>query len=91
MAISLARGARIGAPQADGTLIAGSILGPAFGNGFYCASFAYPDGNRIVCVHRSELVIEPQFASLTEAAEAMRIRDERAVAVRQLKVSRGAF
>lgn len=91
MIASLLRGTRIGAPQPAGTLVPGTIIGPAFGEGFYRVSLMYPDGDRVVCVHRSEIVVEPWFASLAEAAAAMRARDQRVEAGRQLKVAGGAF
>ena len=91
MGASLSCGTRIGAPQPDGTLMPGTIIGPAFGEGFYRVSLREPQGDRIVCIHRSEIVVEPRFASLAEAAAAMRARDQRVEAGRQLKVAGGAF
>lgn len=68
---SLARGTRIRSCQTNGTIVPGVIHGPAFGDDFYCASLAYPEGVRFVCVHRSDVVIEPVFASLRAAAVAL--------------------
>lgn len=71
MARSPVRGTHFRSCQTDGTIVPGVIHGPAFGDGFYCASLAYPEGVRFVCVHRSDVVIEPVFASLRAAAVAL--------------------
>ena len=92
MAAPLPRGTHIGRPLADGTLTMGVILGPAFGEGFYCAELRGPDGPRIVCVHVSEVLVDPVFADLQTAAVALRDLERRAVpAVRTRRVAGGAF
>ena len=78
MAPALPRGTRIGRPCADGSLIPGTILGPAFGGGFYCAELRGSAGSEIVCVHVGEVLVEPVFADLRTAAVALRDLDERA-------------
>lgn len=91
MVALLRYGTRIGQPQPDGTLVIGIIVGPAFGEGFYRVSFAYPDGERISCIHRGEVIVEPWFASLAEAAAALRARVQRAASDRGLRVAGGVF
>jgi|GEM_PF-3134068 len=78
MAALLPRGTRIGHPRADGSLIPGTILGPAFGKGFYRAELRGEGGPRIVCLHVDEVVVEPVFANLRTAAVALRDLDRRA-------------
>lgn len=78
MAAPLPRGTRIGRPRADGSLVPGTILGAAFGEGFYCAELRGGDGLLIVCLHVSEVVVEPVFADLAAAAVALRDLDDRA-------------
>lgn len=91
MAKPLPHGTRIGALQLDGTLAPGTIIGLAFGEGFYRATFADHEGGRITCIHRDEVIIEPRFASLAEAAAAMRARDQRVALDFQLKIAGGGF
>lgn len=78
MAAPLPRGTRIGRPQSDGSLIPGAILLPAFGEGFYCAELSGEAGPEIVCVHVSEILVDPVFVDLQAAAVALRALDERA-------------
>jgi len=78
MAAPLPRGTRIGRPRADGSLVPGTILGPAFGEGFYRVEMRGEDGPRIVCLHVDEFVVEPVFADLRTAAVAMWALDVRA-------------
>lgn len=80
MAAPLPRGARIGRPRSDGSLAPGTVLGPAFGEGFYRVELRGEDGLRIVCLHVSEVVIEPVFADLRTAAVAMWALDVRTTA-----------
>jgi hypothetical protein len=88
---ALPRGTRIGHPRADGSLIPGTILGPAFGDGSYCAELRGEAGPEIVCVHVSEVLVDPVFVDLQAAAVALRALDERAAAsVRPRRVV-GAF
>ncbi|MCJ2067817.1 hypothetical protein MKK75_03170 [Methylobacterium sp. J-030] len=82
MAAPLARGTRIGRPRADGSLIPGTILGPAFGDGFYRAELMAEGGPRIVCLHVGEFVVEPVFADLRTAAVAMWALDVRTAPAR---------
>ena len=77
MAAPLPRGTCIGRPRADGSLVPGTVLGPAFGEGFYCAELRDEDGLRIVCLHVDEFVVEPVFADLRTAAVAMWALDVR--------------
>ena len=92
MASALPRGTRIGRPLANGALITGTILGPAFGGGFYCAALNGPGGTEIVCVHVDEVLVDPVFADLRTAAVALRDLDRRAVpAVRPRRAAGGAF
>jgi len=91
MVAPLRHGTRIGRPQPNGTVVLGIVVGPAFGEGFYRASFAHPEGERITCIHRDEVIVEPRFASLVEAAAALRARDQRAASDRRLRVAGGAF
>ncbi|MGU3668456.1 hypothetical protein ACLBX9_30105 [Methylobacterium sp. A49B] len=87
----LPRGTRIGRPCADGSLIPGTILGPAFGEGFYCAELRGEAGPTIVCLHVGEVLVDPVFADLRTAAVALRDLDERvALAIRPRRVV-GAF
>lgn len=81
MAAPLAHGTCIGRPRADGSLIPGTILGQAFGEGFYRVELRGADGPRIVCLHISEVVIEPVFADLRTAAVAMWALDVRTAPV----------
>lgn len=91
MAVSLSRGTHIGRPLANGALVAGVILGPAFGTSFYCAALNGPGGTEIVCVHVDEVLVDPVFADLRTAAVALRDLDGRsAPAVRARRVV-GAF
>ena len=53
MAKPLPHGTRIGALQLDGTLAPGTIIGLAFGEGFYRATFADHEGGRITCIQRA--------------------------------------
>lgn len=94
MAASLPRGTRIGRPRADGSLIPGTILGPAFGDGFYRAELRGEGGPRIVCVHVDELVVEPAFGALRAVAAAMRACERAAAPVppaASLRRAVGAF
>lgn len=50
MAAPLSRGTRIDRPRADGSLVPGTILGPAFGEGFYRAELRGKTGPKIVCL-----------------------------------------
>ncbi|QGY05545.1 hypothetical protein MMSR116_29360 [Methylobacterium mesophilicum SR1.6/6] len=87
----LPRGTRIGRPRADGSLILGTILSPAFGEGFYCAELRGEAGPEIVCLHVGEVLVDPVFADLRTAAVALRDLDERAApAIRPRRVV-GAF
>ncbi|MCJ2086944.1 hypothetical protein MKK88_13230 [Methylobacterium sp. E-005] len=61
MVASLPRGTRIGRPCVDGSLVPGTILGPAFGEGFYRAELMGEDGPEIVCVHVVEVLVAPVF------------------------------
>jgi len=91
MAAPFPRGTRIGRPLADGALVSGVILSPAFGEGFYCAALNGPGGTEIVCVHVDEVLVDPVFADLRTAAVALRDLDGRsAPAVRARRVV-GAF
>ena len=78
MAASLPRGTRIGRPRADGSLVPGTVLGPAFGEGFYRVELSGEGGPRIVCLHVDELVVEPAFGDLRAIAAAMRASDRSA-------------
>jgi hypothetical protein len=92
MAPALPRGTRIGRPLADGALIPGTILGPAFGEGFYRAELRGAGGPRIVCLHVDEVLVDPVFADLRTAAVALRDFDRRAAPmVRELRAAGGAF
>ncbi|MDH2313097.1 hypothetical protein [Methylobacterium brachiatum] len=94
MASSLPRGTRIGRPLANGALVAGVILGPAFGTGFYCAALSGPGGTEIVCIHVDEVLVDPVFADLRTAAVALRDLDRRpapAPAPRLRGIAVGAF
>ncbi|MCJ2098461.1 hypothetical protein [Methylobacterium sp. E-046] len=92
MAPALPRGTRIGRPCADGSLIPGTILGPAFGEGFYCTELRGEGGPEIVCVHVGEILVDPVFADLRTAAVALRDLDQRAApVVRELRAAGGAF
>lgn len=71
-------GTRIGRPRADGSLTPGTILSPAFGDGFYCAELRGEAGPEIVCLHVSEVLVDPVFVDLQAAAVALRALDERA-------------
>ena len=85
------RGTRIGCPLPNGALATGTILGPAFGEGFYCAALNGPGGTEIVCIHVDEVLVDPVFADLRTAAVALRDLDQRAApAVRARRVL-GAF
>jgi hypothetical protein len=75
---TLPRGTRIGRSRADGTLTPGTILSLAFGEGSYCAELRGEAGPEIVCVHVSEIVVDPVFVDLQAAAVALRALDERA-------------
>lgn len=87
----LSRGTRIGRPRADGSLVPGTILGPAFGEGFYCAELRGEAGPEIVWLHVSEVLVDPVFVDLQAAAVALRALDERAdLAARPRRVV-GAF
>ncbi|WP_267422735.1 hypothetical protein [Methylobacterium sp. GC_Met_2] len=91
MAPSLPRGTRIGRPRPDGSLIPGTILGPAFGEGFYCAELRGEAGPTIVCIHVDKVLVEPAFVDLQAAVVVLRALDERAAsAVRPRRVV-GAF
>ncbi len=91
MAAPLLRGTRIGRTCTDGSLIPGTILGPAFGEGFYRAEMMGEAGPEIVCVHVSEVLVEPVFVDLQAAVVALRALDERsAPSVRSRRVV-GAF
>lgn len=87
----LHRGTRIGRPRADGFLIPGTILGPAFGEGFYCAELRGEAGPEIVCLHVGEVVVDPVFADLATAAVALRDLDDRAAPVIRPRRFVGAF
>ncbi|XYD09875.1 hypothetical protein R1A27_04820 [Methylobacterium sp. NMS12] len=90
-ALALRRGTRIGRSFADGSLTPGTILGPAFGEGFYCAALTGPAGPEFVCVHVDEILVDPVFADLRTAAVALRDLDRPAApTVRQRRVV-GAF
>ena len=78
MATRLPRGTRIGRPCTDGSLVPGTILGPAFGEGFYRAELRGEGNPRIVCLHIDEIVVEPVFADLRMAAVAMWALERRA-------------
>ena len=91
MAPALPRGTRIGRPRADGSLIPGTILGPAFGEGFYCAELRGEAGPTIVCLHVGEVLVDPVFADLRTAAVALRDLDGRAVPVVRTRRVVGAF
>lgn len=88
---ALRRGTRIGRPRADGSLIPGTILSPAFGEGFYCAELRGEAGPEIVCVHVSEILVDPVFVDLWTAAVALRELDERAPPVIRTRRVVGAF
>ncbi|MCJ2020573.1 hypothetical protein MKK84_24620 [Methylobacterium sp. E-065] len=75
MAAPLSRGSRIGRPRADGSLLPGTVLGPAFGEGFYRVELRGEDGPRIACLHMDEVVVEPAFGDLRAVAAAMRACD----------------
>lgn len=90
-AIALSRGTCIGLPRADGTLTPGTILGPAFGEGFYCAELRGEAGPEIVCVHVSEVLVDPVFVDLQSAAVALRDLDERAKPAARPRRVVGAF
>ena len=75
---ALSRGTRIGRPHADGSLIPGTILGPAFGEGFYRAELRGLAETEIVCLYVGEVLIDPEFADLRTAAVALRDLDQRA-------------
>ncbi|MGU3666148.1 hypothetical protein ACLBX9_18340 [Methylobacterium sp. A49B] len=89
--LPLPRGTRIGRPRADGSLIPGTILGPAFGEGFYCAELRGEAGPEIVCLHVGEVLVDPVFADLRTAAVALRGMDERAASVVRPRRVAGAF
>ncbi|WP_267355731.1 MULTISPECIES: hypothetical protein [unclassified Methylobacterium] len=81
MAASLPRGTRIGRPRADGSLVPGTVLGPAFGEGFYRVELRGSGGPQIVCLHVGEVVIEPAFGDLRAIAAAMQACDRAAAPV----------
>jgi hypothetical protein len=87
----LHRGTRIGCPHADGSLTPGTILSPAFGEGFYCAELRGEGGPEIVCVHVSEILVDPVFVDLRAAAVALRALDERATPAARPRHVVGAF
>lgn len=92
MAEALSRGTRIGRPLADGTLTLGTVIGPAFGEGWYRAKLTGPDSTRIVCLHVSEVLVDPVFADLSAAAAALLRRDQRtAPAAEPRRATGGAF
>ena len=91
MAPALPRGTRIGRPRADGSLIPGTILGPAFGEGFYCAELRDAAGSRIVCLHVDEVLVDPVFADLRTAAVALRDLDGCAAPAAKPRRVVGAF
>jgi len=91
MAAPLPRGTRIGRPLAHGALVSGVILGPAFGDGFYCAALNGPGGREIACVHVDEVLVDPVFADLRTAAVALRDLDRRAARVARTRRVVGAF
>ena len=91
MAAPLPRGTRIGRPLANGALATGTILGPAFGAGFYCAALNSRGGTEIVCVHVDEVLVDPVFADLRTAAVALRDLDTRAAPATRARRVVGAF
>lgn len=91
MAAPLPRGTRIGRPLADGALVSGVILGPAFGEGFYCAALNGPAGAEIVCIHVDDVLVDPVFADLRTAAVALRDLDERSAPAARTRSVVGAF
>lgn len=91
MTQALPRSTRIGRPRADGSLIPGTILGRAFGEGFYRVELSGEGGPRIVCLHVDEVVVEPAFADLRTAAVAMGALDVRAVPAPRTRRVVGAF
>jgi len=88
---ALSRGTRIGRPRADGSLVPGTILGLAFGEGFYCAELRGEAAPEIVCVHVSEFLVDPVFVDLQAAAVALRALDERAATPVRARRVVGAF
>ena len=88
---SIPRGTRIGCPRVDGSLIPGTILGPAFGEGFYCAELRGEAGPEIVCLHVGDVLVDPVFADLRTAAVALRDLDERAAPAARSRRAVGAF
>ncbi|MFB0491256.1 hypothetical protein ABIE45_003842 [Methylobacterium sp. OAE515] len=88
---SLPRDTHIGRPRADGSLTPGTVLGPAFGEGFYCAELRGVAGPVIVCLHVSEVLVDPVFVDLQAAAVALRALDERAAAAARPRRVVGAF
>ncbi|MCJ2051682.1 hypothetical protein [Methylobacterium sp. J-070] len=92
MALGLPSGTRIGRPLRDGSLIPGTILGPAFGEGFYCAELRGEGGPRIVCLHVDEVLVDPVFADLRTTAVALQDLDRStAPTIRELRAAGGAF
>lgn len=87
----LPRGTRIGRPHSDGSLTPGTILTPAFGEGFYCAELRGEAGPEIVCLHVSEVLVDPVFVDLQAAAVALRALDERAAPAARARRVVGAF
>lgn len=88
---ALSPGARIGRPMANGTLALGIITGRAFGEGFYCAELRGEGSPEIVCVHVSEILVDPVFVDLKAAAVALQALDERAALVARPRRVVGAF